>query len=205
MRYAVLGWPVLVGTSLVFGLLQLAAGQDKAPVPNPAFTDITKESGVAKIVADKYEADPKWWHSGLHLVDLDGDGKLDLFLSSHGSGKAVALLNDGKGHFTPAQGDYPASEIHLAYDANEDGRVDLTMTFQDGGGKWWMNRSKPGMLSFESTKIERGTNTARRQAMIDLDRDGKVDWLRGPSRGVVFDRGDGKGNFAADARLIIPT
>src|SRR5439155_23073174 len=128
----------------------------------------------------------------------------DLFLSAHGGGHAVALLNDGKGHFTPAAGDYPATEIHLAYDADEDGRADLTMTFQDGGGKWWLNKSKPGRLLFEATKVERPTNTARRQAMIDLDRDGKVDWLRGTPKGVVFDKGDGKGGFAADTALVAP-
>src|SRR5215470_4139539 len=108
MRYTMIVWPVLVGAGLILGLLEPADGEDKAPAAGPAFTDITKESGVAKIVADKYEADPKWWHSGLHLVDLDGDGKLDLFLSAHGGGHAVALLNDGKGNFTLAPGEYPA-------------------------------------------------------------------------------------------------
>ncbi|HEY7426383.1 MAG TPA: VCBS repeat-containing protein [Gemmataceae bacterium] len=202
-RAMVIIWPVLLGTGLVVGLLGPAGGADKAADLGKSFADITKESGVAQIIADKYAKDPKWWHSGLHLVDLDGDGKLDLFLSAHGGGKAVAALNDGKGHFTPAPGEYPGSEIHLAYDADEDGKVDLTMTFQDGGGKWWLNRSKPGSLHFEGTKIERGTNTARRQAMIDIDRDGKVDWLRGTPRGIVFDRGDGKGGFPA-GKLDIP-
>jgi hypothetical protein len=204
MRRAAIVCPVLVGTGLVFGLLEPAGGQDRAPVPAPAFTDITKESGVAKIVAGKYEADPKWWHSGLHLVDLDGDGKLDLFLSAHGGGRAVALLNDGKGNFRPAPGEYPATEIHLAYDADEDGRADLTMTHLDGGGKWWLNRSQPGTLKFEATKVERPTNTARRQAMIDLDRDGKADWLRGTPKGIVLDRNDGKGGFTADTALVVP-
>src|SRR5262245_63600874 len=126
MRQTMIIWPVLVGTGLVFGVLASAGGQPKAPVP--AFTDVTKESGVAKLVADKYEADPKWWHSGLHLVDLDGDGKLDLFLSAHGGGRAVALLNDGKGNFVLAPGEVPATEIHIAFDVDEDRRADLTMT-----------------------------------------------------------------------------
>jgi hypothetical protein len=196
-RAALIVCPILAG--LGAGL----AGQDKPPTA-PAFTDVTAESGVAQAVADKYAADPKWWHSGLHLVDLDGDGVLDLFLSAHGGGRALALLNDGKGRFTPAPGDYPPTEIHLAYDADEDGRADLTMTFQDGGGKLWLNRSKPGMLHFEPTKVERPTNTARRQAIIDLDRDGKADWLRGTPKGVVFDRGDGTSHFAADTALVAP-
>jgi hypothetical protein len=169
------------------------------------FTDITKESGVADLVAQKYEKTPKWWLSGLHLVDLDGDGKLDLFLSAHGGGGALAALGDGKGRFALAPGNYPPTEIHLAYDADEDGKVDLTMTFQDGGGKWWLNRGKPGSLAFEGTKLERGTNTARRQAMIDLDRDGKVDWLRGAPGRIIVERGDGKGGFVPDREIPIAT
>ncbi len=49
--------------------------------------------------------------SGLHLVDLDGDGHLDVVLSSHGSYGALAALGDGTGAFTQAEGDYPTSEI----------------------------------------------------------------------------------------------
>src|ERR1041384_4624360 len=137
------------------GLFCGAAGEGPAPArPGRAFTDVTKESGVADLVAQQYAKHPKWWLSGLHLVDLDGDGKLDLFLSAHGGGGALALLKHGKGRFAPAPGNFPPTEIHLAYDADEDGRVDLTMTFQDGGGKWWLNRGKPGALAFEGTKIE---------------------------------------------------
>jgi hypothetical protein len=195
-RAALIVCPLLA--ALGVGLL----AQEKPPAA--AFTDVTAASGVELAVADKYAADPKWWHSGLHLVDLDGDGHLDLFLSAHGGGRALALLNDGKGRFAPAPGDYPATEIHLAADADGDGRADLTMTFQDGGGKLWLNRSTPGKLAFEPTKVERPTNTARRQALIDLDRDGKADWLRGTPKGVVFDKGDGKGHFAADTALVAP-
>lgn len=86
------------------------------------FTTVTAESGVGKIVSDAYAAEPKWWLSGLHLADLDADGDLDLFLSAHGAGRAIAALNDGKGRFTPCEGAIPKSEIHLVYDIDEDGR-----------------------------------------------------------------------------------
>lgn len=176
---------------------------------DPGFTEITAQSGVGRIVEDHYAAHPKWWLSGIHLVDLDGDGKLDLFLSAHGGGPAVAALGDGSGRFTLAPGRYPSSEVHLAYDFDEDGRVDLTMTYQDGGGQWWRNRSRcgtssaPGTLDFQPTGITRGTNTARRQAMIDIDRDGRVDWLRGSGTGIHFDLGDGKGGFAEAAASLV--
>ena len=168
----------------------------------PAFTDVTAACGVATLVDDHYAANPQWWLSGLHLVDLDGDGNLDLFLSSHGRGPALAGLGDGAGRFAKAAGTYPSSEIHLAYDSDEDGRVDLTMTYQDGGGQWWRNRCRPGKLDFQPTGITRGTNTARRQAMIDVNRDGNVDWLRGTGKGILFDFGDGKGGFASGSRML---
>ena len=161
-----------------------------------AFTTVTKESGVEAAVDAKYAKDPKWWLSGLHLVDLDADGDLDLFLSAHGGGGALALLNDGRGNFTAAPGEYPSTEVHLACDIDEDGRPDLNMTWQDGGGQWWMNRSGPGRLAFEAGKTAHGTNQARVNVMLDVDRDGRLDWIRSAGGAVVFELGDGKGGFA---------
>lgn len=182
---------------LAFSIFDIARSAEQ-----PSFTDITETSGIARLVNNHYASNPKWWLSGLHLVDLDGDGDLDLFLSAHGKGKTLAALNDGFGHFALAAGTYPTSEIHLCYDSDEDGKIDLTMTYQDGGGQWWRNRSKPGELLFEPTGITRGTNTARRQAMIDINRDGKVDWLRGTDTDIQFDFGDGNGFFSESSRRV---
>lgn len=102
------------------------AGADEkpaAPSVRGAFADVTKGSGVGEAVARHYERHPKWWLSGLNLVDLDGDGRLDLFLAAHGAGRSLALLNDGHGHFREAPGSYPPTEIHLACDINEDGKL----------------------------------------------------------------------------------
>jgi hypothetical protein len=166
------------------------------------FTVVTKESGVEAAVDAKYAASPKWWLSGLHLVDLDADGDLDLFLSAHGGGGALALLNDGKGRFSDAPGDYPRTEVHLACDIDEDGRPDLNMTYQDGGGQWWLNRSEPGKLAFEAGKSAHGTNQARVNVMLDLDRDGRLDWVRSAGGSIVFELGDGKGAFAPSGKNL---
>src|SRR6478609_11925150 len=65
---------------------------------------VTTTSGL-EAVRDTRAAD--WWLSGASLIDLDGDGDLDLFLSSHGSYGSLTAVNDGKGHFTLATGTFP--------------------------------------------------------------------------------------------------
>ena len=115
----------------------------------PTFTDITRASGIEQLVADHYAKFPKWWLSGMDLIDLDGDGHLDLVLGAHGQAGVIAL-NDGKGHFTHA--DAPGldlTEIHVAGDLDEDGRLDLQLTHLDGEGRWFFNESKPGALQFK--------------------------------------------------------
>ena len=164
------------------------------------FTDVTAPSGVGDAIERHYERYPKWWLSGLNLVDLDGDGHLDLFLAAHGAGRSLALLNDGHGHFKEAEGSYPPTEIHLAADINGDGKLDLQMTWQDGGGRWWLNESKPGRLSFRETSVSAGQGRAN--ALIDLNRDGNVDWLH-ERPGVVFEFGDGTGNFKPSGHLEV--
>jgi hypothetical protein len=164
------------------------------------FTKVTKESGVAEAMAQHYELHANWWLSGVNLIDLDGDGKLDLFLSAHGAGGPLALLGDGQGHFEIAQGSHPNTEIHLAYDINEDGKLDLQMTFQDGGAKWWLNESTPGVLKFRDSEMTAGQG--RCNALIDLDRDGKVDWLH-ERPGVAWEFGDGKGKFKMAGHLDV--
>ncbi|HTO56844.1 MAG TPA: CRTAC1 family protein, partial [Pseudomonadales bacterium] len=150
-----------------------------------------------------YAANPDWWLSGIHFVDLDDDDNLDLFFSSHGGGDALALLNDGGGDFAVAPGTYPTTEIHLNYDFDEDGKNDLTMTYVDGGAQWWRNASTPGQLDFEATNITRDGNTARTQILADFNRDGRVDWLRTAPPGIEIDFGDGAGGFAQDSYSIV--
>src|SRR5436190_13576486 len=89
------------------------------------FTVITTESGV-QALRDSKPSD--WWLSGLTFVDLDHDGDLDLYLADH-HGAGLAALNDGKGKFAAAGGTYPTSEIHICLDVDEDGKVDMDVTY----------------------------------------------------------------------------
>ena len=166
------------------------------------FTDITESSGLGPVIDARYAEFPDWWLSGIHFVDLDDDGHLDLFLSSHGGADALAVLNDGHGVFAVAPGTYPPTELHLNYDFDEDGKNDLTMTYVDGGAQWWRNLSSPGLLDIQPTGITRDGNTARTQVLADFNRDGIVDWLRAAPPGIEIDFGDGAGGFATDSFAI---
>ncbi|HEX8913426.1 MAG TPA: CRTAC1 family protein [Humisphaera sp.] len=173
------------------------ASPPPATSPAPGFTDVSASSGVDAAIDAHYRRDPKWWLSGTNLVDLDGDGHLDLFLGAHGQAAAVAL-NDGRGHFRyvdPAAGGLPPTEIHVGADTDGDGLADLQMTHQDGGGRWYRNRSAAGAPRFEPTNFIAGQG--RENALVDVDRDGNLDWVHedGHNAAVAFALGDGKGGF----------
>jgi hypothetical protein len=175
-----------------------------------SFTNISEESGAAEVVRSHHANVPKWWLSGMDLIDIDGDGDLDLHLGGHGS-PAAAALNDGKGRFTCVDpklaiprgvrhGDplpYPGGEVRLAYDFDEDGSTDILASWHDGGGVLYRNGSQPGEWTFSRPRTLDQFNRAC--AMADMDRDGRVDYLAdaggrtNPQVLILF--GEGDGNF----------
>ena len=98
---------------------------------NWRFADVTESAGVAC---------PDLNAGGAVFADVDGDGDLDLLVSSIGQGTHL-FLNDGRGHFTrssfgPLNGRYGAASMALA-DLDGDGTLDLyianyrTVTLKD--------------------------------------------------------------------------
>ena len=137
----------------------------------------------------------------MHFVDLDDDGDLDLFLEATAAAIACgAERRQRRVHVAP--GTYPPTELHPELDFDEDGKIDLTMTYVDGGGQWWKNFSTPGTLDIRATDVTRDGNTARTQVLADFNRDGQIDWLRAAPPGIEIDFGDGIGGFAQDAYSI---
>ena len=190
-----------------------------ATPPGGPFVNVTDESGVADVVKRHYANVPKWWLSGFDLVDLDGDGDLDLHLGGHGC-PAAAAFNDGKGHFTyvdprlavprGVRSDneipYPGGEIRLAYDFDEDGRIDILASWHDGGGVLYLNRCRPGSPPLRSFRRPRTLDHFNRAcAMADVNRDGISDYLADaggrPNRKVLILVGRGGGAFG-DKRLV---
>jgi hypothetical protein len=169
------------------------------------FTNVTAESGAAAVRALRPSG---WWLSGFQLVDVDGDGDLDLSLGAHGGGNGLFAINDGKGHFT-ALPDAPwsASEFHVVVDLDEDGKLDMVTTEGDGGGRWWMNQSTPGAISFKKSMLS--DPQSRYQSLIDIDRDGKIDWLAMSNVGSIAPQGlriylgDGKGQLAMPKSITL--
>jgi MYXO-CTERM domain-containing protein len=183
--------------------LILLCGATSSSAAAQTFSNVTADSGV-QALRDTKPAD--WWVSGLTLVDLDDDGDLDLFLSDHHAA-ALAALNDGKGKFSAATGTYPKSEIHNCLDIDEDGRVDMDVTHVDGGAKWWLNKTAPGSSTLQLVDSGNGNtrdgNQSRSEALVDFNRDGKLDWARTcQGQNFKIDFGDGRGNFAEDSVLI---
>lgn len=89
---------------------------------NWKFEDITASAGVAC---------PGQFSTGCALVDIDGDGDLDLLVNSLGGGTRL-FLNDGKGRFTEKINcglvrRFGATSMALA-DVNGDGDLDLYVT-----------------------------------------------------------------------------
>jgi hypothetical protein len=174
------------------------------------FTDVTAACGVAEVVAAHYRNVPRWWLSGMTLVDLDGDGHLDLHLAGHGSPAAFAF-NDGSGAFTYVDPKlslkrgvrhgndipYPGGEIRLPFDFDEDGRLDLLCSWHDGGGVMYLNdcvRDAAGPKA-NFHRPRRLDVFCRGCAVFDVDRDGQVDFLSDAGKRIAVRFGQGRGTF----------
>lgn len=103
---------------------------------NGLYKDITKESGVAKAMADK----GSW---GVAFIDFDNDGDLDI-VAANGAAEELKLQypllleNDGKGHFKsvgPEYGKYFSTKRSgrglAVLDFNNDGNMDIIISHLD--------------------------------------------------------------------------
>lgn len=157
-------------------------------------------------------------YPGSALVDVNGDGALDLVVAADRETKeSFVLLNDGKGHFTrlanalPPKPWSPTEGLGIsAGDLNGDGRTDLVLASTKGDpfyeGAWLQVLINNGDGTFHdetSTRLPQDlANTQQWVAfpqLIDVNGDGKLDLLthydgavNGTSPAFL---NDGSGNF----------
>lgn len=113
------------------------------------------------------------------LVDLDGDGSLDVVLSNDAPDAKVIYLNDGKGHFRPAstygRGEWPTRNVSVA-DLNHDGLPDIVVANRSetkGGANYiCLNR---GRGRFDADCVAFATYPATTITAADFNHDGRMD------------------------------
>ncbi|MFN0179883.1 MAG: CRTAC1 family protein [Gemmatimonadales bacterium] len=155
------------------------------------------------------------------LVDLDGDGWLDLYFGTFGHG-AYVVRNDQTGRFTEAAmrklptGDDPLSAAVAGFgDVDGDDRLDIVIGRWEfiGRGIRATDRSTPILLlaradSFEVRELPAPRGQPSAMLLTDFDTDGHLDVIVGIdwSPSDQFLRGDGKGGFVAVKRSdgVIP-
>jgi hypothetical protein len=129
---------------------------------------------------------------GLAVLDVNGDGKLDIANCRQSSGGCNVLPGNGDGTFG---GPIPviAEEMLAAGDFNEDGRGDI-VTFASSGVAIELGQSDGTLLPSDHGPIP---SLPHGLTVGDLDGDGHLDAVVSCGGAVVVATGDGHGGFRA--------
>ncbi|HEX5270488.1 MAG TPA: sigma-70 family RNA polymerase sigma factor [Gemmataceae bacterium] len=195
-----------------------AAGDAARPAPE-GFVDATEESGLGALLRRHYARFPGWHPSGATLLDIDGDGQLDLHLAGQSECLAALGRNDG-GRFVAvdprpelprgprhwAELPYPGGQVRHAFDFNEDGRLDLAVSWHNNGGTLYHNATAGGAPRFRRAEFIRPEfPDVLTSALADVNRDGVVDFLTSDGEtDVAVHLGRGDGTFGPAPDAVIP-
>lgn len=152
------------------------------------------------------DEDRAGWANRLLMVDINGDGRLDV-LASYYKGPRV-WLGDGKGFFKSASVGLPSPQIGGLYrglvygDVNKDGLLDI-VTANDVNGPELYLQQRDGSWTYTGDIMPTLQNGALGVALGDFTKSGNLDILvsgrrkpeMGNNYGLFLLKGDGKGGF----------
>lgn len=144
----------------------------------------------------------------LALGDVNNDGRLDIVATASATGPARAqqlpssraltlLVADGRGDFQTSQVPLRTGEPWFVAigDINGDSRADLVATHHERGElSVLLGNSQGSFTEVDGSPFDLGSKVFQ-VALVDVDRDGKLDVLGASGDGVLVWFGDGGGNF----------
>jgi len=144
---------------------------------------------------------------GIATGDIDGDGDLDLCLSTTGKkGATVLWLNDGKGRFT-AQRSLTARGVSPCFgDIDNDGDLDLWLGC-DGKDQVFINDGKGSLVAGKFADLAGAKTLTHCARLVDIDSDGDLDFVAfrmgkgsAPAASSIYNsNGDGSHKDLAEA------
>jgi hypothetical protein len=163
--------------------------------PNPIFTDVTKNAGIAWRQFSGTSADRfliETMGGGVAFLDFDGDGLLDIFLVNGGEtphGKSLSPVrnalyrNLGNGKFEEVAAKAGVERINFygmgvtAADFDNDGFTDLYITGYPSSALFHNNGNGTFTEVTEQAGVANVGRWAAGAAWLDIDRDGRLDLI----------------------------
>ncbi|HET6250034.1 MAG TPA: ELWxxDGT repeat protein [Tepidisphaeraceae bacterium] len=152
---------------------------------------------------------------GGQLADMDGDGKLDLVVSSNSNGSIYTLFGKGDGTFGAPTNQISIGDAESFYvgDLNGDGKPDLAVP--EGGTlvgtssansavAIFLNQGNGIEKQFASYPLAGGTSINDITA-ADVNHDGKPDLIVPGGASIVVLLGRGDGSFGGNGFDLVPT
>jgi len=144
----------------------------------------------------------------LAIGDVDGDRKPDLLTPNVEGGDVSILAGDGRGRFAPSG--LPTLKVGdrgyfiAAEDLDKDGRLDFVISHDDSTRiSVWLNKGPQGFHPAPASPLNID-NRAFQVAIVDMDRDSKMDLVAASDTCLTVMLGDGRGNFSAASGSPFP-